>query len=119
MKRLGPLLIRKYYTSFFERGRKFAWYDPSKQTEEILEGYRKPMRTHNWDHALWEYALAYKSSNPGEKLGGIKMPVLVITGDDDRIVPPEASEKIADEISHAELVVISNAGHLPQEETPE
>ena len=47
------------------------------------------------------------------------MPVLVITGDDDRIIPPEASEKIADEISHAELVVIANAGHLPHEETSE
>ena len=119
VKRVGPLLLREYYKNFFEKARKFIWHDPSKQTPEILEGYRKPMRAHNWDRALWEYALAYNSSNPGEKLGGIKVPVLVITGDDDRIVPPEASEKIADEISHAELVVISNSGHLPQEETPE
>ena len=117
--RIGPLLLRGYYKNFFEKARKFAWYDPSKQTEEILEGYREPMRAHNWDRALWEYALAYKSSGPGEKLGSIKVPVLVITGGDDRIVPPEASEKIADEISHAELVVIPNAGHLPHEETPE
>jgi pimeloyl-ACP methyl ester carboxylesterase len=119
VKRVGPLLLRGYYKNFFEKARKFAWHDPSKQTPEILEGYRKPMRVIDWDRALWEYALAYESSNLGEKLGGIEVPALVITGDDDWIVPPESSEKIADEISHAELVVISNTGHLPQEETPE
>ena len=77
------------------------------------------MRAHNWDRALWEFALAYKTLNLKERLSDIKVPVLVITGDDDRIVPPEASEKIADEISHAELAVIPNAGHLPHEETSE
>jgi len=119
MKRLGPLLIRKYYTNFFEKARTLAWHDLSKQTPEILEGYKKPMRAHNWDRALWEFALAYETLDLQEELGGIDVPVLVLTGDDDRIVLPEASEKIADEISHAELVVIANAGHLPHEETPE
>ncbi|MBW1823706.1 MAG: alpha/beta hydrolase [Deltaproteobacteria bacterium] len=119
VKRLGHLLIRKYYTNFFEIARKLAWHDPSKQTEEILAGYRKPMRARDWDRALWEFALAYKSSSLKERLNDIKVPVLVITGEDDRIVPPEASEKIADEILHAELAVISNTGHLPHEEAPE
>ena len=119
VKRVGPLLLRGYYKNFFEKARKFTWHDPSKQTPEILEGYRKPMRAHNWDRALWEFALAYKTLNLKERLSDIKVPVLVITGDDDRIVPPEASEKIADEISHAELAVIANAGHLPHEETSE
>ena len=119
VKRMGPLIIRKYYTNFFEKARILAWHDLSKQTPEILEGYRKPMRAHNWDRALWEFALAYKNLDLKERLDSVEMPVLVITGNDDKIVPPEASEKIADKISHAELVVISNAGHLPQEETPE
>ncbi|MBW1854038.1 MAG: alpha/beta hydrolase, partial [Deltaproteobacteria bacterium] len=68
VKRLGQLLIRKYYTNFFEKARKLAWHDPSKQTEEILEGYRKPMRARDWDRALWEFALAYKSSSLKERL---------------------------------------------------
>jgi len=119
VKRLGHLLIRKYYTNFFEIARKLAWHDPSKQTEEILAGYRKPMRARDWDRALWEFALAYKSSSLKERLSDIKVPVLVITGEDDRIVPPEASEKIARKIPNAELAVISNTGHLPHEEAPE
>jgi pimeloyl-ACP methyl ester carboxylesterase len=119
IKRLGPLFVRKYFINSAERARELAWHDPSKHTPEILEGYKKPLRAKNWDQALWEFALAYHPLNLGERLGDIKIPVLVITGDDDRIVPQEYSVRIAREIPHAELVVIPNSGHVPHEETPE
>jgi pimeloyl-ACP methyl ester carboxylesterase len=47
------------------------------------------------------------------------VPTLVITGDDDRIVPTEDSLKLADEIPGAELAILPNCGHLPQEECPQ
>ena len=118
IRRLGPLFIRKYFVSSSEKARKIAWHDPSKQTPEVLMGYKKPLRARNWDRGLWECALAYKSSDLGERLGDIKIPVLVITGDDDRIIPQEGNERISRKIPYAELVVIPNAGHLPHEETP-
>jgi len=45
--------------------------------------------------------------------------VLVITGDDDRIVPTEQSVRLAGEIPDADLVIIEQCGHLPHEEQPE
>jgi pimeloyl-ACP methyl ester carboxylesterase len=84
-----------------------------------MEGYRKPLQAQNWDRALWEYAFDYEPLPLEEQLGELKVPVLVITGDDDRIVSPEASKHCADVIPHAQLHVIPNAGHLPHEETPE
>ena len=118
MKRLGPVLLRKYYTNFFEYSRKRAWHDASQLTPALLEGYRKPLRAQNWDRALWEYAFAYEALPLEEQLGELQVPVLVITGGDDRIVSPEASRHTADVIPHAQLLVIPHAGHLPQEETP-
>jgi pimeloyl-ACP methyl ester carboxylesterase len=47
------------------------------------------------------------------------MPCLVITGDDDRIVPTDQSIRLADELPDAELVVIPDCGHIPHEECPE
>jgi pimeloyl-ACP methyl ester carboxylesterase len=44
--------------------------------------------------------------------------VLVITGDDDRIVPTEQSVRLAGELPNAELVVIPECGHVPHEECP-
>ena len=62
---------------------------------------------------------AYESLNLGDRLDEIEIPVLIISGDDDRIVPQRGSERIADQIAHAELVIIPDTGHLPQEENSE
>jgi 3-oxoadipate enol-lactonase len=46
------------------------------------------------------------------RLAGIKAPTLVLTGDDDRIIPGANSEVLADRIPNAQLEVIAAAGHL-------
>jgi pimeloyl-ACP methyl ester carboxylesterase len=42
----------------------------------------------------------------------------VISGAEDQIVPVENSLRLAEDIAGAQLVVIENCGHLPQEECP-
>jgi pimeloyl-ACP methyl ester carboxylesterase len=51
-------------------------------------------------------------------LKDFSMLILVITGDDDRIVPTANSIKLAGVIPNSKLVVIQNAGHVPHEEQP-
>jgi pimeloyl-ACP methyl ester carboxylesterase len=118
MRHIGPLVARQIQSQGVEFI-KTAWHDPSKITPEILEGYQKPLQAENWDKALWELTLASRESKLAERLTEFNMPVLVITGDDDRIVPTEQSVRLADEIPNAELVVIEQCGHLPHEEQPE
>ncbi len=116
--RLGPLLARQIAV----RGDAFlesAWHDPSKITAEIRAGSRKPLRVDNWDHALWELTKASGPANLEEKIPSLDTPSLVITGDDDRIVPAEQSVRLADELPQAELSVIPDCGHVPHEECPE
>ena len=62
---------------------------------------------------------ASRSHNLAERLAEIRMPCLVITGEDDRIVPADQSIRLADELPDAELVVIPDCGHIPHEECPE
>jgi len=118
MRRLGPLFVRSIQEWGEDFGRS-AWHDPSQFTEEIWEGYTRPLRAENWDRALWELTAASHPLGLDERLDQIRVPVLVITGDDDRIVPTEQSVRLAGEISGAELVVIPRCGHVPQEECPE
>jgi len=117
MGHIGPLIARQLQSQGVEFI-KTAWHDPSKITPEILEGYQKPLQVENWDKALWELTLASNESKLADRLTEFNMPVLVITGDDDRIVPTEQSVRLADEIPNAELVVIPQCGHLPHEERP-
>ena len=71
----------------------------------------------NWDYALWQYRLASKDLKLSENLSRISLPVLIITGTKDEIIPPLYSEKLANEIPNARLVKISECGHIPHGET--
>ena len=115
--RVGVLVSRSLAAQG-DRLIKQAWHDPARVTPEVLAGYRKPLQVENWDRALWEFTLAGRDLKLGERVKDVKAPTLVITGDDDRIVPTADSIRLASELPNAELVVIPNCGHLPQEECP-
>lgn len=115
---LAPLLVR----SISETGNDTilrAWHDPSRVTPQIIEGYRKPLRLANWDRALWEFTKASESLGLAERVEELKGPILVVTGDDDRIVPTKSSLRLAQDIPGSQLVVFKACGHVPQEECPD
>ena len=100
------------------RKRVSVWHDPSKITPEIWEGYTRPLQAQDWDRALWELTVASHDLDLGQRLDEVGLPVLVITGDDDRIVPTEQSLRLAAELPDAQLVLIPDCGHVPHEECP-
>jgi len=51
-------------------------------------------------------------------LGSIKVPTLVVTSDNDHLIPKDLSELIAARIPGAKLVVMPGAGHIPFMEQP-
>ncbi len=117
VRRWGPLFVR----SIAGRGASLlasAWHDPSKIEPEVLAGYAKGWQVPNWDRALWELVLASRPLDLERHLDELHMPVLVLTGDDDRWVPTEQSIRLASELPRAELVVVPDCGHLLQEEAP-
>ncbi len=118
LRRLGPYLVRSIRNWGQEFGRS-AWHDPSGFTPAIWEGYSRPLHVENWDRALWELTVASEDPGLAARLGELRMVVLVVTGDDDRIVPTEDSLRLAREIPGAELAVMPACGHVPQEECPE
>jgi pimeloyl-ACP methyl ester carboxylesterase len=116
-RRIGPLLVRNIREWGYQFGQS-AWHDPTRFTDEIWAEYSKPLQAENWDRALWELTQASQPLGLDQRLEELGVPVLVITGDDDRIVPTEQSIRLAGEIPGAELAVLPNCGHVPQEECP-
>jgi pimeloyl-ACP methyl ester carboxylesterase len=117
VRRLGPFLVRWALPRLGVQGVLSAWYDPEAIPEEVLEGYQRPLRADNWDRALWELTLASRRLDTA-RLSEITVPTLVITGDSDAIVPPANSQRLAEELPNAQLIMIPRCGHLPQEEHP-
>ena len=52
-------------------------------------------------------------------LGQIRIPVLVLAGDDDQITPPAGMQAMARAIPGARFMLIPEAGHLSPLEQPE
>ncbi len=117
--RLGPWFARSIAGEQGDAFLRAAWHDPSKITDEIIAGYREPLQVANWDRALWELTKVSGESQLVERLDELNLPVLVITGDDDRIVPTAESLRLANDLPNARLAVLENCGHVPQEECPQ
>lgn len=123
---LGAIMVRLVMDKFGVMAVRNAWYDPSKVTDHVIQGYTKPLRSRGWERALLEHAIsmitdsAPKSRLPvSKRLSEISCPVLVVTGDTDRLVPAWNAERVARAIPGAVFEVIKNCGHLPHEEKPE
>ncbi|MBN2874355.1 MAG: alpha/beta hydrolase [Spirochaetales bacterium] len=114
---LGPLLARRLASEGDDFIRS-AWYDASGMAPDVIPGYRAPLSIINWEKALWQLTRATPRSRLPERLAGISAPVLVVSGDTDRIVPTEQSVRLASELPSSTLVVIPQSGHVSHEETP-
>ena len=54
-----------------------------------------------------------------ERLGEIRVPSLVVVGDEDKLTPVKWSQYLADHILDAEMTIIEHAGHMVMLEQPE
>ncbi|GMP69727.1 hypothetical protein CsSME_00028879 [Camellia sinensis var. sinensis] len=123
---LAVMLIRMVIDKFGVAAVRNSWYDSTRVTEHVVYGYTKPLRAKGWDKALVEYTAAMLTDSSSEskppltnRLNEISCPVLVVTGDSDRLVPSWNAERLSRAIPGSCLEVIKNCGHLPHEEKAE
>ena len=63
-------------------------------------------------------ALAARSS-AWEQLGQVRMPALVVWGDDDTVIPVDVGRRLSAALPNARFHVLEQCGHLPALERPE
>jgi pimeloyl-ACP methyl ester carboxylesterase len=114
---LGPLLVSSIASSGMDLLDR-SWFDKSKITDEIKAGYRAPLEIIGWEEGFWEFNRAPRTFDVKSRLGEIKIPTLLITGDTDVVVATADTEALATMIKDSSLVVIPRSGHLAQEENP-
>lgn len=118
LRRLGPLVARWFATN--EDLRDSAYHDPASITPESIEKAAIWTRVEGWDAAFWQFTAAAGSAQSViDRIPTTATPALVIAGDDDRIVPTEESVRLAETLPDAELVILPDCGHVPQDECPE
>ena len=115
--RLGPILVASIATSGDELLRE-SFVDQTLITEDVYAGYHLPLKVKGWEEAFWNFATASKANDLQDNLDSLTMPVLLITGDADTVVPTSDTVKLATLIPGSILEIVPDSGHLPHEERP-
>jgi len=95
--------------------RKLLGSNPRKGVYEQLVQSIDKIRDHSYRKTL-EASVAQDRDAPVEN---IRVPTMIMYGDEDTVYPPELARAMASRIPGAELVMIKAAGHLANLEQPE
>jgi pimeloyl-ACP methyl ester carboxylesterase len=115
---LGPLLRDLDNTRLIRQGLQASFADPALVDDAMVDRYALMSRAAGHRDILLQMTLGFRGRNYAtpERLGALAMPVLVLTGANDRLVPPEHAQQFDDAISGSRLVIFEDTGHIPQEE---
>ncbi len=101
---------------------RIAYYDNSKIGPDEIEAYAEPMKTAAGKHAIIHSARQIVPPDVEtitSRYASIRLPTLILWCDHDRIVPMDVGLKLRRELPNSSFRLISECGHLPQEEQPE
>jgi pimeloyl-ACP methyl ester carboxylesterase len=114
-------LIGWTLTSRRARGRALrdALGDPARFDAAELARRIRPLRVRGTADALVAMLESPHHSDLPQDLARVTAPTLIVWGEKDRAVPRRHGTYHARALPHARLVVIENAGHLPQYEYPD
>lgn len=118
LNHVGPALVSSIATSGLDLLDR-SYFDKSLVTDELKAKYTAPLKIKGWEKAFWNFNKAPRTTGIDKNLAALTMPTLVITGDKDEVVATADSVRLAGELPNAQLVVIENCGHLPNEEKPQ
>ena len=122
LKALSPLfagLMKFLISRLYMRLIRAMWYKKERLGNDVLAAFRSDLMNGNWSRAFWELFSETHHLRLDERLKTMSRPSLVITGEHDSMVKKDESIRLAGELPCAELVVVPDCGHLPQEEQPE
>lgn len=93
--------------------------DPSRMGDAEVARIGALMRVEGVGSALVERIEQFTLPDPNPMLRSIESETLIIWGAADRMIPPDHGPRFAAAIPNAELLLIEDAGHMAQVETPD
>jgi len=95
------------------------FFDRSKMRESDLDRAHAELSQRGGARAMIKLSRSARRNNLGSKMGGVKVPTLLIWGRQDIVTPPEAAEGFRSYIPDARIVWFDRCGHAPMIEAPD
>ena len=117
---IGRALLRGIDISpLIEQGLKSAFVDPKLVTPALVERYAELARAPGHRDLLLQAQSGGHSGPTVADLAHLKVPTLVMHGQDDRLIPFADGQAFARTIPNATLIGYPNVGHVPMEQIPD
>lgn len=115
---MGDSYPKRGDREYIRKKTELTFYDPAMATKELVDEVFEI--TNNRLKVIKIIALAKSAirSNLGEELNQIKIPTLLIWGNNDTITPPFVGREFNRLIPNSELYFIDKCGHAPMMEVP-
>lgn len=99
------------------------YYDQSKATDDAIAGYTQVLDVQGWEGAFLKlFTQRDTLERAVVDLSGLQtldVPVLIVWGENDAVVPLAVGEALRDYIEGAAFIAYPQTGHLPMEENPD
>lgn len=121
-QKFGKLMIPFFSRGLVHKAMKRIYYDPKKITEELLDAYWAPYEMEGGKEVVIQILRSFDPHDLKElcpSYSKMKMPVLLIWGENDTWIPLSHLDALLKDFPHAKQKVIPSCGHAPQEEKPE
>jgi len=117
---IGRALLRNIDNRpLIDAGLKTDVYDESVITPALVDRWAEFQRAPGHRAILMALDPRAHTQASAELLGTIKVPTLVLHGENDVLIEPASARKFAADIPAAKLITYPKVGHLPQIEIPQ
>ncbi|WP_422343149.1 alpha/beta fold hydrolase [Parasphingorhabdus sp.] len=117
---IGQLLLPEITPKFLVRSsleENFA--QPERLTDELVTRYWELLRFPGNRQGSVTRGKTAREPEKWAEIGGLNMPVLLLWGEQDKVIPVSHAKAFEEAIPGSKLIIYRDAGHLPMEETPD
>ncbi len=116
---MGDTYPKRGDKDYIRKKTEVTFYDPAMATDELVEEVFQITTSRLKVIKVLALAKSAIRSNLGEELNQIKLPTLLIWGNNDIITPPFVGTEFHKLIPNSELHFIDKCGHAPMMEVPD
>ena len=116
--RVAPAFLQGFQADFAATARLVAGYLFAEPTPERIEWAAGLMERVGASQTLRDFQ-ACDAFDALDRIEAIRVPVLALTGESDRMTPPKFAQAIAGRVPGAQARILAGAGHFAMAERPE
>jgi pimeloyl-ACP methyl ester carboxylesterase len=115
---MGDTYPKRGDYEYIRKKTEMTFYDPKTASKELVDEVYQIVNERMKTLKVISLARSAIKNNLGEELRQIKLPTLLIWGNNDSITPPFVGREFNKLISNSELHFIDHCGHAPMMELP-